>query len=282
MQVAAFQFDVRRGEVERNLAAVEAGLRRAAKEGVQLVVLPEMWATSFVQGRDTGEAELARFTAAAEQAVERVGQLSGELGLVVAGSALASAGEGRLPYNRLHVFERGRLLTTYDKVHLFSPTAETEGFSAGERPPETVVVANGVRLAGVVCYDLRFGPLLAIPFANGVDVLVAPAQWPAPRATHWRALVLGRAVENQCFVVAANRVGTELVGRRELELAFPGNSLVVDPAGRVLAEGEGEAGLVTAAIEPADARRMRVRVPVAKDRRPDLYEGWGADPPRTP
>ncbi len=81
-------------------------------------------------------------------------------------------------------------------------------------------------------------------------------------------------MEAQLYVVAANRIGTESVGRRKLKLDFPGNSLVVDPAGQVLAEGVGQGGLVQAEVDLDAGRRLRSRVPVSKDLRPDLYEGW--------
>jgi len=267
LSVAALQIDVRRGDVEANLAAVRAGLVEAQQRGIRLVVLPEMWPTSFV---DPLEEDAVPRSA---EAVAELGRLSAELDLVVCGSAFAAAADPARPYNRLHVFDRGAELLRYDKVHLFSPTAEHETFSAGASPPPVASSSLG-RVAGIVCYDLRFAEVSSVGLAGGAELLLVPAQWPEARASHWRALVLGRAVENQCFVVAANRIGVERVGRRGLELAFPGNSIVVDPHGRVLAEGRGEPGLVAGAVELDAVRRMRVRVPVAKDRREALYERW--------
>jgi predicted amidohydrolase len=265
MRAAALQMDVRRGEVEANLAAVERGLRDAAERGVALVVLPEMWPTSFVA--DTAD---PRWLRATDAALARVDALARELGLVVAGSALAAGGAGEPPRNRLVVSERGERVLTYDKLHLFSPTAEDASFTAGSALPPTATTALG-RIAGVVCYDLRFGPCLRAPFLAEAEILVVPAQWPAPRAAQWRALVLGRAAELQAFVVAANRTGTDTVGRRELELAFPGNSLVAGPDGTVRAEGRGEDGLVMAELDLAELRALRRAVPVRRDERPDVY-----------
>ena len=88
------------------------------------------------------------------------------------------------------------------------------------------------------------------------------------------ALVRGRAVENQCFVLATNRTGSAVIGRRKLQLEFPGNSLVVSPHGAVLARGEGAAGLVIADVDLDEARRYRREVPVMKDERRELYRGW--------
>ena len=285
MRVAALQFDVREGEPEANLAAVERGLRDAAERGVALVVLPELWPTSFPGSGGTSEtaADPDRFAATA-RALERLAELTRELELVVAGSAYGppepggpgdSGDRGGLPTNRLHVFDRGALVLAYDKLHLFSPTAEGEQFRAGEEPPPVVDTSAG-RLAGLVCYDLRFPELARHAFRAGAELLVCPAQWPDPRGPHWRALTVGRAVENQCVVVGANRTGQAIVGRRELELRFPGNSIVASPHGEVLAEGRGAAGLVLAEVDLEVVRRLRRRVPVARDERRDLYGRWGA------
>ena len=154
-------------------------------------------------------------------------------------------------------------------MQLFSPTAEHLGFSPGTRTPPTVEFA-GARLSGVVCYDIRFAQLLRAPFEDRAELLLVSAQWPDGRAPHWRALCVGRAVEHQSYVLAANRTGLDVIGRRKLELAFPGNSLVVSPHGEVLAEGQGASGLVTADLDLAVVRDLRRAVPVRLDERTDL------------
>lgn len=268
MRVAALQFDVRRDDLAANAARVEAGLHAAAARGIALVVLPEMWATSFASPAD--EVECAALVRASEAAVARVGDLSRELGLVVAGSAFGRTEGVALPRNRLTLFERGEVRLVYDKLHLFSPTAEGEVFSAGDHLPRTVETRLGT-VSGIVCYDLRFAPCLRAPYRERAEILVVPAQWPGTRASHWHALVVGRAAEHQAFVVAANRTGTDRVGRRGLELDFSGNSLIVGPDGVVRAEGRGEDGLVEAEIDLDEVRTLRRRVPVHRDQRLDLY-----------
>lgn len=279
MRIAALQFDVRRGDVERNLQTVSDGLRRAAADGVSLVALPEMWPTSF----PGPESDLEAQTRASERAVQTVAKLAGELDLVVCGSsfgsidpderdATAAATGERKAANRWQMFDGARCVAAYDKVHLFSPTAEYESFVAGCEAPTSVDTRVG-RVGGLVCYDLRFPQLTRKLFDSGAQLVCISAQWPSARAAHFRALVAGLAVLNQCFVVAANRTGAEAVGRRALALEFPGNSVIVDPHGSVLAEGSGD-GLVTAEVDLAAAREMRVRVPVAKDQRRELYAAW--------
>jgi omega-amidase len=266
LRVAAFQFDVTT-DPDLNRAAVDAGLVEASGRGVELVVLPELWAGGFPDGKGDAEARQVR----EEETVAWLAGRSAELGLCVGGTSLVRKGDR--VYNRLDLFEVGEERLAYDKVHLFTPTAEHEVCAAGERPPATVEVA-GARVSGVICYDLRFPELFRVPFRDGVQVLMIPAQWPSPRDAHWRALVIARAVESQCFVVACNRTGRALIGRRGLELDFPGNSLVVSPHGEVLAEGRGETTLVQADLELDQVRSYRTRVPVHKDERPDLYRSW--------
>jgi len=270
MRVAALQFDPQLGEVEENLAVVEPWLVRAAEEGHALVLLPEMWASSFC------EATPALLEASAA-AVARLCALSGELGLVLAGSAWGPLGPSGLPTNRLSVFEGGRALLEYDKLHLFSLTAEDKSFHPGELPPAAIDCGAG-RLSGVTCYDLRFGPVCEQAWASGAELLLVPAQWPETRQSHWEALVRGRAVEGQLYVLGANRTGSVKVGRAERELDFPGNSLLADPHGQLLAAGTGQEGLVGGEVNLDEARRLRVHVPVVKDRRAELYGSWGTQP----
>lgn len=259
MKVAAFQFDVSDGDVEHNLAQVHEGLTRAADEGAVLVVLPEMWPTSFTAG--AGEEELR----ASEDAVERVKEWSQSLELVVCGSGYGRV-DAELPANRFHVLDRGEVAGIYDKVHLFSPAAEDVNFTAGDAWPSVIETSVG-KLAPSICYDLRFPEPYRAAYFAGAEIGVCSAQWPVVRAGHWGTLLRGRAVEGQWPMIGANRTGRAVIGRRRLELEFSGNSMIVSPHGEVLAEGEGQAGLVMAELDLSVAQDLRRRLPIAKDGR---------------
>lgn len=267
--VAAFQFDPLANDVDHNLKEVERGLREAAAGGIKFVGLPEMWPTSFVDVAGRAE-ELVERT---ELALAQVEKWTAELGLVVCGTAFGESSNPERLYNRLHILDHGERVAIYDKVHLFSPTAEPKHFLAGDRAPEVSETQVG-RVAGATCYDLRFPETFRPAFRAGVQILCVPAQWPEARIVHWRALTIARAVENQCFVVAVNRTGSVKIGRRGKELHFPGHSLIVDPHGEVLAEGNSERALLSARIDFEVARHMRVHVPIEKDERPELYAHW--------
>jgi predicted amidohydrolase len=269
VRVAALQFDVRRGDLAANLREVERGLARAVEERVELVVLPEMWPTSFP---DAG-ADMPAEQAAARAAVARLAELAAAHALMVCGTAFGCDAPAERPPNRLQLFDGARELARYDKVHLFSPTAEPEVFTPGRARPPTVATRLG-RIAGLICYDLRFPELTREPWHDGAELVCVPAQWPVARAAHLDALCAGLAVSGQCFVVAANRTGRETIGRRGLVLEFPGNSRIVDPHGRTLAQGDGTPGLVLADCDLALCAELRKRVPVARDLREDLYRTW--------
>ena len=262
MRAAVFQFDVL-PDAAHNLERVLEGLSQAAAQGVDLVVLPEMWPTSFPSGA-ASEADLL----ATEEAWLRVGEFTAGQPLCVMGSGLGRT--GGLPANRMRVFEAGAELLAYDKLHLFSPTAETRCFSAGKEPPPALDT-RAVRLGVAVCYDLRFAGCFDRAWRAGVDLWALSAQWPLPRIGHWRALVMARAIERQCFFVACNRTGCAEIGRRRLPLEFPGASLIVSPLGEVLVEADGREGLFTADLDLSEARRYRTRIPLLKDERPQFY-----------
>jgi omega-amidase len=271
VRAACFQFDVRSEDVGANREALERGSRLARERGAELVVLPEMWPTSFPSHAAMLAPQLERMLDENEAALEHARRLSAELDLLVCGSAFARG--PALPTNRWHLFESGRLVAWHDKVHLFTPTAEDESFSPGDAPPAWADTRIG-RVGGLVCYDLRFPELARVLFHAAVQLITVSAQWPSARAAHWRALLIGRAVESQCFVVACNRSGVAQIGRREKRLEFPGNSLIVDPDGNVLTEGRGGEELVLAELDFERARKLRIEVPIVKDERAELYRRW--------
>lgn len=270
MKVAALQWDVRRGAAAHNLAAARSALDAAVAGGALLAVLPEVWATSFP--RERGQTELLE---AAEAGEAWLAEASRAHSLVLAGTHLAPAAGGRF-FNRLSVWDGGERVLAYDKLHLFTPTAEQEVFAAGAELPGVADTRIG-RLSGAICYDLRFGELFTRMLTAGVEIVVCPAQWPAARAAHWRGLVMGRAIECQAGIVGANRTGSEPVGSGARVLEFSGNSVVADGHGRCLAEGAGQEGAVLAELDTEAMRKLRVRVPVGKDRRPELYREGGSE-----
>lgn len=258
---ACVQFDVRQGDVAANLLAVREGIAEAKASDAALVVLPELWATSFLPEYDPATVAEA---AAAEREVR---ELSAQHGLVVVGSNVEAAGTAL--HNTAQVYDHGRWLGAYRKVHLFSPNLEDRRLSPGNQP--LVVDTSCGKLGVMICYDIRFPELARYYFHCGVELLAVPGQWPEARSQHWRTLLRARAIENQVFVLGCNRTGQEPSQRNGEPMAFPGDSRIVDPTGEVLAAGSGAAGALIATIELRKARTVRRILPVARDQRPSVY-----------
>lgn len=287
MKVATASFDVRAGEIEGNLEAACAALRAAAAEGASLVVLPEMWPTSFTAEADDGE------LADSATAVESAASLAAELGVAVTGSAYGPRGGSRaLPSNRAHVLEGGGVSASYDKVHLFTPTAEHLAFRSGDAPPPVVPFAAGgerALLSPLVCYDLRFPSVARMSFRAGAELVCVSAQWPRQRGAHWGALLAGRAAELCGFVVGCNRAGRDLVGRRKLELLFDrGMSSAYAPDGRRLealveadldppGAGRAPTSLAVHELDLEEARELRRAIPVHEDEQVAAVARWWGD-----
>ena len=284
MRAATLSIDVRAGEVDGNLDAALAGLRAAADERAAVAVLPEMWPTSFTSEADDGELR------ASQEAVDAVAAEGGRLGITVIGSAYGPRGGAReLPSNRAHVLAEGRLVGFHDKVHLFTPTAENLAFRAGSAAPPVVEVAadeERVRLAPMVCYDLRFPDVARIAFREGAELLTVSAQWPRVRGPHWSALLSGRAAELCGFVIGCNRAGRDVVGRRRMELQFdrgmsgafapdgrrldPARDAELDPGG----EGRAPTALALFELDLEEVRELRRAVPVHADEQVGAVAAW--------
>ncbi len=153
----------------------------------------------------------------------------------------------------------GRQLLRYAKNHLFSPAGETRAYAAGDAI--ALASVGGLRLSPFICYDLRFPELWRLAVVEGAELLTLSACWPAVRQTHWRAMVVARAIENQAFVAACNRVGDEP------NASYAGGSLIVAPDGEVLAEAGSVREVLSAELDPERMRAWRQRFPALRDLR---------------
>jgi len=160
-------------------------------------------------------------------------------------------------FNRLLFVEPSGEIYTYDKRHLFTMGRENEFFRKGTK--HLIVNYKGWRICPLICYDLRF-PVWARN-RNEYDVLFYAANWPQPRADVWNTLLKARAIENQCYVVGANRVGEDGKG-----ISYSGNSQIIAPKGNVLAESKDyNDSIVVAELSFIDLLKFRSAFPVLDD-----------------
>lgn len=284
MRAAAIQLNST-DDVDRNLEHADRLVRQAAAAGAELAVLPEKWT---VLG---GHREMAAGAQTLDgPAISWARATARELGLdLVAGSMYeAVPGSDKGANTSVHVGPGGEIKAVYRKIHLFDVEVDGSVYaeSRTEDPGEEIVVsqlAGGLTLGMSICYDLRFPELYRILAIRGADVVSIPSAFTLPTTRdHWEVLVRARAIENQCFVIAANQVGRHPGGLRS-----GGRSLIVDPWGLVLAGAADTETTIVAELDSGNQADIRRRLPSLACRRPQAYRwdepsGTGAGGEPTP
>ncbi len=256
MKAGIVQFDVESGNVRGNVGKAVMGIRRLAERGASAVLLPEMWTCGFDYSR------MADHAALTPEILKDLAALARECRVTVAGSLPVL--DGRAVKNTLVcIGDNGTVLCDYAKIHLFSPGGEHEHFMAGADPAVCDMVLG--KTGFMICYDLRFPELCRNLALSGAKIIMVVAQWPLARAAHWETLLKARAIENQVYVLAANRCGED--GKQ----AYAGRSMIVTPWGEILAEGGSDETDLLADIDPAEVDRVRSAIPCFTDRRPTVY-----------
>jgi predicted amidohydrolase len=245
-----------KGNLEQALGLIE----EAKRGGADYVLTPEMtnimevkrerlFATIVEEERDPTLAALR--------------ELARKLALYLhIGSLAIKVTEDRAANRSFLIDERGEVVARYDKIHMFDvDLAKGESYreSRTYRPGDLAVVSDlpWGRMGLSICYDLRFPALYRALTEAGASFLTIPSAFTRQTGeAHWHALMRARAIENGCFVLAAAQGGTHENGRETF-----GHSLIVDPWGRILAEGGVEPGVVAARIDPAEIAVARARVP---------------------
>ncbi len=258
MKVAAVQYDIAWEDPAENFQRLEARIADSVKCGAQLVVLPEMFSCGFSMATERiAEAHAgpsAQFIAA--QAKRHGVWLCGSFPELAAAGSEATL-DGR-PANTLVLSSPSGELSRYQKIHPFTFAREHEHYRAGTE--FLVREVNGVSCCFFICYDLRFANEFWVN-APQTDCYVVIANWPEKRRSHWQALLLARAIENQAYVVGVNRVG------RGGELDYSGDSAIIDPLGQTLCSAAMAETTLYADLSPALVKKARERFPVLQDRR---------------
>jgi len=262
MRVAAVQMDLAWEQVDENLQRAAGHIARAAELGAELVTVPEMFATGFSMNAEAlAEADGGPIEAFLSERAQ-------EHGIHLLGTK-ACRTSGR-PVNAALLFgPDGSLLSTQHKIHPFTLAGEQHHFDAGSELVVTPV--GGFGLATAICYDLRFPELFRALTFRGATLVVVPANWPIPRVAAWSHLLVSRAIENQCYVIGVNRVGTGA------GLQYDGCSAIVDPLGEVLASGRDTEQVLIADLDAGRLARVRAELPFLTDARRDLFGGLWSD-----
>lgn len=222
MKIVLLQTNIVWGNPIENIRRAELLINE--HPGADLYVLPEMWATGFAtQPEGIAEDEVSSLSLQWMKNTARQHQCA------ISGSLAVRTADGC--YRNRHYFVTPDSLACYDKHHLFRHGYEDCYFTAGEQP--VIVTWQGFRFLLLTCYDLRFPVWSRWGRAGEYEAILLVANWPSKRQQAWETLIRARAIENQSYMIAVNRVGIDAK-----QIAYEGGSAVIDPIGRTLVEAK--------------------------------------------
>lgn len=246
MRITILQTDIKWAQPEDNMVAADRIISQAPDS--DLYILPEMWSTGFITNTsnlDDGQ-----------NALKWMKETSERLKRAICGSIAFKVEDGRF-YNRLFFIKPYGNTTFYDKRHLFTYGGENKYYNKGNE--RVIVEYMGIRFMLQTCYDLRFP--LAMRNNEDYDAIIIVANWPESRQNVWQLLTRARAIENQCYLIGANRVGNDLYNK------YIGRSAIIDAKGKTIVQAfTDKEQSITADIDIDSLNKFRQKFPVLKDR----------------
>lgn len=255
MKVASIQLEIKAQESKDQRIDRAAALVGQAAQDADLILLPEIWATGYFS--------FDKYIEEAEPLdgplVRRFAQKAREHGVYLFAGSFVEVRDGKY-YNTSILFDRqGRLVGTYEKTHLFRYGSQ-EGELLTRGDGAKVFDTEFGKVGLTTCYDLRFPELYRQQVDMGADMFLVTSAWPHQRLEHWKLFNATRALENQCFLISCNCVGTTR------SVLLGGHSSIVDPWGVVRASGGEHETIVKAEIDPSEVQRIRETFPSLKHR----------------
>src|SRR5438067_10761105 len=262
MKIAVAQIACLLGDPEANLLKVRDFSRRAKDvSGAELIVFPEMTDTGYSMPviREHASDWTNGFVPGVREIAKRI-----SIAIV---SGVSERGGSSIYNSQILVDSQGNIAAKYRKTHLYAvaPVEEQTCFAPGNAFASFEL--GGFKFGFSICYDLRFPELYRKLTADDkVGAFVISSAWPFPRDEHWRVLITARAIENQSYVIASNRVG------KDDALWFCGSSAIIDPRGVVIAAASADREeLIQADVSEDLVLSVRSRVESLAHRRQDLY-----------
>jgi omega-amidase len=251
--------DIVFGDPEKNYQSAERLIENAMIDKPDIIVLPELWTTGYDLTRldEIGDKE-------AVQTIEFLQKAAKKYYVHFIGGSVANHEETGVKNTLLIINKEGLLVHQYSKLHLFKLMDEHVYLEAGSE--KGLFQLDNFQFAGAICYDIRFPEWIRAHMSEGAEALFVVAEWPAPRVSHWRSLLIARAIENQCYVIACNRSG------QDPKNIFAGHSLIIDPWGDVIAEAGEKEEILSAVVDMTVVQEVRKQIPIFTDRKPEFYK----------
>ncbi|PYL24804.1 MAG: carbon-nitrogen hydrolase [Verrucomicrobia bacterium] len=260
MRVAVAQISCSLGDPEANLLKVRDFSARAKQADADLIVFPEMIDTGY--SIPVIQANAASWT---DGFAPELQEIARKLSIAIV-SGLSERDGASIYNSQVFVDQQGNIISKYRKTHLFAvaPIEEHKCFSPGDA--FTSFAFAGLRFGFSICYDLRFPEMYRkLVIEQNANALIVSSAWPFPRVEHFRTLAMARAIENQSYVIAANRVGTDD------GVSFCGTSAIIDPSGIIIASASPDREeLIQAELSQELVRSIRDRMEIFAHRRQDL------------
>ncbi len=257
------------GHVAVNLLRAGELLQQAAEQGARLVLLPENFA--FMGDDDAARRAVAEMEEASH-VLAFLGEQAARLHMSIIGGSvlLRDSGSERLRNTSVAFSADGERLASYDKMHLFDVDLDGESYRESDliRPGDAPIKtkAEDWKVGLSICYDIRFPELYRHYSAAGCELLAIPSAFTVPTGkAHWKTLLRARAIENQCYVLAAGQWGAHPGGRRTW-----GHSMIVGPWGEVMATLDEGDGVIIADLSRIHLQAIRSQLPALKHRREAL------------
>jgi omega-amidase len=259
LRVACAQMGIIFGDKAANLNAVVQMARQAADKQIDLLVLPELFSTGFClsQANLLAEKPLGH-------SVQLLRDLASRFRMLIVGGSLLERRVDKI-YNTCPIIGKdGRLLGTYDKIHLFPPFEEDRYLTPGTKLP--IIKTSFGQLGVMICFDIRFPETARSLTLQGAQMIICPAEFPVERISVWATLLRARAIENQVVVVGCNSVGSD--GNN----VFGGRSAIINPEGKTLAQADDSPQLIDAVVDLDQITAVREQLPLSKYRRKETYK----------
>ena len=261
MKVAVAQISCSLGEPDANLLKVRDFCGRAKETDADLIVFPEMIDTGY--SMPVIRAHANHWTGGFVAGLQEIAR---QLSIAIVSGV--SERDGASIYNsQVFVDQQGKIIAKYRKTHLYAvaPVEEQTCFAAGDRFASFAF--GNLHLGFSICYDLRFPEMYRkLATEQNVGAFIVSSAWPFPRVEHFRTLAMARAIENQSYVIASNRVG------KDDDLWFCGSSAIIDPRGVLIAAASADREeLIHADLSQELVLSVRSRVGSFAHRRQDLY-----------
>ena len=251
-----------------NLGKAIDMIDRAAKDGVEMVILPEMFNCPY----DTNKFKAYAESRDSSKSIKAVSTAAKNHGVYLVAGSIPELLDGKI-YNSCFIFDRkGQIIDVHRKMHLFDVDIpdiefkESDTITPGNRV--TVVDTDPIKIGVAICYDMRFPELFRLMALKDADMMVVPGAFNMTTGpAHWKTTVRARAIDNQTYVAAVSPA-------RNTNLSYVayGHSIIVDPWGKVMGEaGYGEE-IICATIDISYLKNVREELPLLKNRRTDIYE----------